>query len=172
MLLDRLPLPSSGALANPGIKPRSPALQANSLPSEPPGKPNEYLGELSSREEPNTRKQKESGATGTYRYSTQHSPPLSLMNTLMNPQSEGLFTSVSITWYDMTSFQQKITRHTKKEEETKQSSELGSGMIEFVEIINMRTWNSYYYIPRVQLGKVDMVQETIEVLRKSQKETH
>lgn len=39
----------------------------------------------------------------------------------------------------MTSFQQKITRHTKKEEETKQSSELGSGMIEFVEIINMRT---------------------------------
>ena len=25
--------------ANPGIKPRSPALQADSLPSEPPGKP-------------------------------------------------------------------------------------------------------------------------------------
>ena len=29
----------SGDLPNPGIKPRSPALQADSLPSEPPGKP-------------------------------------------------------------------------------------------------------------------------------------
>ena len=29
-----------GDLPNPGIKPGSPALQANSLPSEPPGKPN------------------------------------------------------------------------------------------------------------------------------------
>ena len=34
----RLPLPSPGDLPNPGIKPRSPALQAGSLPSEPPGK--------------------------------------------------------------------------------------------------------------------------------------
>ena len=31
--------PSPGDLPNPGIKPRSPALQANSLPFEPPGKP-------------------------------------------------------------------------------------------------------------------------------------
>ena len=29
------PFPSPGDLPNPGIKPRSPALQANSLPSEP-----------------------------------------------------------------------------------------------------------------------------------------
>ena len=28
-----------GGLPNPGIEPRSPKLQANSLPSEPPGKP-------------------------------------------------------------------------------------------------------------------------------------
>ena len=28
-----------GDLPNPGIKPRSPALQADSLPAEPPGKP-------------------------------------------------------------------------------------------------------------------------------------
>ena len=28
-----------GNLPNPGIKPRSPALQADFLPSEPPGKP-------------------------------------------------------------------------------------------------------------------------------------
>ena len=28
-----------GDLPNPGIEPRSPALQADSLPSEPPGKP-------------------------------------------------------------------------------------------------------------------------------------
>ena len=34
-----LPLPSPGDLPNPGIEPRSPALQADSLPSEPPGKP-------------------------------------------------------------------------------------------------------------------------------------
>ena len=33
-----LPCPSPGVLANPGIKPRSPTLQANALPSEPPGK--------------------------------------------------------------------------------------------------------------------------------------
>ena len=34
-----LPFPSPGDLPNPGIKPGSPALQADSLPSEPPGKP-------------------------------------------------------------------------------------------------------------------------------------
>ena len=34
-----LPWPPSGDLPNPGIEPRSPALQADSLPSEPPGKP-------------------------------------------------------------------------------------------------------------------------------------
>ena len=36
-----LPFPSPGDLPNPGIKPRSPALQADVLPSEPPGKPQE-----------------------------------------------------------------------------------------------------------------------------------
>ena len=35
----RLPFPSPGDLLNPGIEPRSPLLQANSLPSEPPRKP-------------------------------------------------------------------------------------------------------------------------------------
>ena len=34
-----LPFPSPGDLPNPGIKPRSPALQADTLSSEPPGKP-------------------------------------------------------------------------------------------------------------------------------------
>ena len=34
-----LPFPSPGALPDPGIEPRSPALQAGALPSEPPGKP-------------------------------------------------------------------------------------------------------------------------------------
>ena len=33
-----LPFPSLGDLPDPGIKSRSPALQADSLPSEPPGK--------------------------------------------------------------------------------------------------------------------------------------
>ena len=32
-----LPCPSSGDFPNPGIKPRSPALQADSSPFEPPG---------------------------------------------------------------------------------------------------------------------------------------
>ena len=34
-----LPFPSPGGLPDPGIKPRSPTLQANALPSELPGKP-------------------------------------------------------------------------------------------------------------------------------------
>ena len=34
-----LPLPSPGDLPDPGIEPRSPALQADALTSEPPGKP-------------------------------------------------------------------------------------------------------------------------------------
>ena len=34
-----LPFPSPEDLPNPGIKPRSPALQADALLSEPPGKP-------------------------------------------------------------------------------------------------------------------------------------
>ena len=34
-----LPFPSSGELPDPGIEPGSPALQADALPTEPPGKP-------------------------------------------------------------------------------------------------------------------------------------
>ena len=34
-----LPLPSPGGLPDPGIKPRSPELEADTLTSEPPGKP-------------------------------------------------------------------------------------------------------------------------------------
>ena len=34
-----LPFPSPGDLPNPGIDLRSPALQVDSLPSQPPGKP-------------------------------------------------------------------------------------------------------------------------------------
>ena len=37
------PFPSPENLPNPGIKPWSPALQADSLPSEPPGKPKGYV---------------------------------------------------------------------------------------------------------------------------------
>ena len=38
-----LPFPFPGDLPNPGIEPRSPALQADALTSEPPGKPFPYL---------------------------------------------------------------------------------------------------------------------------------
>ena len=43
-----LPFPSPRDLPDPGIKPRSPALQADFLPAEPPGKPkNTGMGSLS-----------------------------------------------------------------------------------------------------------------------------
>ena len=43
-----LPFPFPEDLPNPGIKPRSPALQADSLPAEPQGKPkNTGVGSLS-----------------------------------------------------------------------------------------------------------------------------
>ena len=38
----RLPFPSPGDLPDPGIEPVSPALQTESLPSEPPGKPFDF----------------------------------------------------------------------------------------------------------------------------------
>ena len=38
-----LPFPSPGDLPDPGIKPRSPSLKADSLPSETPGKPHVYM---------------------------------------------------------------------------------------------------------------------------------
>ena len=38
------PFPSPGDLPNPGTEPRSPVLQADSLPAEPPGKPHEKPG--------------------------------------------------------------------------------------------------------------------------------
>ena len=38
----RLPLPPAGDLPDPGTEPGSPALQADPLPSEPPGKPNPF----------------------------------------------------------------------------------------------------------------------------------
>ena len=37
-----LPFPSPGHLPHPGIETGSPALQVDSLPSEPPGKPRDY----------------------------------------------------------------------------------------------------------------------------------
>ena len=41
------PLPSPGDLPNPGIEPRSPELQVDSLPAEPQGKPkNAGVGSL------------------------------------------------------------------------------------------------------------------------------
>ena len=43
-----VPFPSIGTLPDPGIEPRSPALQAEALTSEPPGKPkNTGVGSLS-----------------------------------------------------------------------------------------------------------------------------
>ena len=41
IILEWVPFPSPGDLLNPGIKPRSPASQADSLPAESPGKPDQ-----------------------------------------------------------------------------------------------------------------------------------
>ena len=41
-----LPVPSPGDLLNPGIEPESPSLQADSLPSEPPGKTKPSKGHI------------------------------------------------------------------------------------------------------------------------------
>ena len=41
-----LPFPSPGDLPHPGIKPRSPTLQADVLTSEPPGKPIKSFGQF------------------------------------------------------------------------------------------------------------------------------
>ena len=47
-ILEWVPFPSPGDLPNPGIEPRSPTLQADSLPAEPQGKPkNTGVGSLS-----------------------------------------------------------------------------------------------------------------------------
>ena len=47
-IVEWLPCPPPGDLPNPGIKPRSPELQADSLPAEPQGKPrNTGVGSLS-----------------------------------------------------------------------------------------------------------------------------
>ena len=40
-VLEWIPFPSPGDLPEPGIEPGSPALQADTLPSEPPGKPHQ-----------------------------------------------------------------------------------------------------------------------------------
>ena len=50
-----LPCPPPGDLPNPGIKPRSPALRADSLLSEPPGKPLKPTGRQLSLGEANRR---------------------------------------------------------------------------------------------------------------------
>ena len=44
-----LPCPSPGDLLNPGIKPRSPALQADTLPSEPLGNPKDIFQEFGTK---------------------------------------------------------------------------------------------------------------------------
>ena len=47
-ILEWITFPSPGYLLNPGIEPRSPSLQADSLPAEPQGKPkNIRVGSLS-----------------------------------------------------------------------------------------------------------------------------
>ena len=45
-ILEWVAFPFSGGSSQPGMEPRSPALQVDSLPAEPPGKSIEELGQL------------------------------------------------------------------------------------------------------------------------------
>ena len=54
-----LPFPTLGNLPDSGIEPGSPALQADSLPSEPPGKP--YKVEVKKRKKQKEQKKMERG---------------------------------------------------------------------------------------------------------------
>ena len=45
-ILESVALPSPGDLPNPGIEPGSPAIQVNSLPTEPPGKKTNQLQQM------------------------------------------------------------------------------------------------------------------------------
>ena len=50
-ILEWVAIPFSGDLPNPEMEPRSPALQVDSLPSEPPGKPsNKHTNKLVEKE--------------------------------------------------------------------------------------------------------------------------
>ena len=40
-----VPFPSPGDVPDPGIEPRSPSLEADTLTSEPPGKPSDVVGQ-------------------------------------------------------------------------------------------------------------------------------
>ena len=51
-ILEWVAFPFSGDLPNPGMEPRSPALQADSLPAEPPGKPLSLRSFIKSHEAP------------------------------------------------------------------------------------------------------------------------
>ena len=59
-----LPCPSPGELPNPGTKARSPTLQADSLPSEPPGKPTSGVVWQESKE----KQKRHPGVIQTYMY--------------------------------------------------------------------------------------------------------
>ena len=56
-----LPFPSPGDLPDPGMEPGSPALQADSLPSEPPGKPSTVRAIIKKKKE----RKKNKGNSGT-----------------------------------------------------------------------------------------------------------
>ena len=73
--------------------------------------------------------------SGTYRYiiNIKHSPTPSQINT--DSHTKSLFTSVPIIWYVTNGFQQKITRHAKKYEKTKQASDQNSGKTQIFGII-------------------------------------
>ena len=51
-ILEKGAIPFSRCLPNPGIEPSSPTLQADSLPSKPPGKPSQPGGGLIFKEGP------------------------------------------------------------------------------------------------------------------------
>lgn len=92
---------------------------------------------------------------------SKHSLTSSQIN--IKPHTRGAFSSVYFTQYIMSGFQQKITRHAKRQktqsQETKQAAELDSGMAEIVELLDWEFKISMNNMVRVLMAKVNNVQE-------------
>ena len=71
--------------------------------------------------------------SGIYRHSINIKQNATPSQRNADPHTKSLFTSVPTIWYGISGFQQKITRHAKKYEKTKQASDPNSGMTQILE---------------------------------------
>ena len=87
-----VPLPSPGDLPNPGIEPRSPALQADALPSQPPVKcDSQIYGQLTFNKHPERTLFSTSGGGTTRQLLSETNQP-----TTLNPYFKNFYSSKDI----------------------------------------------------------------------------